>query len=128
MEKFSTLTSPAAPLPEADVDTDIIFPARFLLLLRARGPEETAHHARQAARWCAVQGAAVRFADRYGADGFGGFLLAAALDLASAERRAHAIARDYFRNLPRDAGAEMAGRAQPGGEVAEPKPAQLPAT
>ena len=30
--------------------------------------------------------------------------------------------------LPRDAGAEMAGRAQPGGEVAEPKPAQLPAT
>jgi EmrB/QacA subfamily drug resistance transporter len=30
--------------------------------------------------------------------------------------------------LPRDAGAQMAGRAQPGREVAEPKPAQLPAT
>ena len=30
--------------------------------------------------------------------------------------------------LPRDAGAEMAGRAKPGGEIAEPKPAQLPAT
>ena len=30
--------------------------------------------------------------------------------------------------LPRNAGAEMAGRARPGKEVAEPKPAQLPAT
>jgi MFS family permease len=30
--------------------------------------------------------------------------------------------------LPRDAGAEMAGRARPGDEVAEPKPAQLPGT
>jgi EmrB/QacA subfamily drug resistance transporter len=30
--------------------------------------------------------------------------------------------------LPRDAGAQMAGRARPGHEVAEPKPAQLPAT
>jgi EmrB/QacA subfamily drug resistance transporter len=30
--------------------------------------------------------------------------------------------------LPRNAGAEMAGRARPGQEVAEPKPAQLPAT
>lgn len=79
--------------------------ARFLLLLRARGPEETAHHARQAARWCAAQGAAIRFADRYGPDGFGGFLLAAALCPDAAEHRAHAIARDYFRNLPRDAGA-----------------------
>jgi hypothetical protein len=30
--------------------------------------------------------------------------------------------------LPRNAGAEMAGRARTGKEVAEPKPAQLPAT
>jgi hypothetical protein len=30
--------------------------------------------------------------------------------------------------LPRDAGAEMAGRAQAGHEVAEPKAAQRPAT
>jgi hypothetical protein len=30
--------------------------------------------------------------------------------------------------LPRNAGADMAGRARPGEEVAEPKPAQLPAT
>src|SRR5690606_13736860 len=30
--------------------------------------------------------------------------------------------------LPPEAGAQMAGRARPGGEVAEPKPAQLPAT
>jgi EmrB/QacA subfamily drug resistance transporter len=30
--------------------------------------------------------------------------------------------------LPRNAGADMAGRAKPGGEIAEPKPAQRPAT
>jgi MFS family permease len=30
--------------------------------------------------------------------------------------------------LPRNAGAEMAGRAKPGKEITEPKPAQLPAT
>jgi EmrB/QacA subfamily drug resistance transporter len=30
--------------------------------------------------------------------------------------------------LPRNAGAEMSGRARPGEEVSEPKPAQLPAT
>jgi EmrB/QacA subfamily drug resistance transporter len=30
--------------------------------------------------------------------------------------------------LPRNAGAEMSGRAKPGKEVADPKPAQLPAT
>ncbi|HEU4619872.1 MAG TPA: MFS transporter [Gammaproteobacteria bacterium] len=34
----------------------------------------------------------------------------------------------FMWRLPRHAGAEMAGRAQPGKEVAEPKPAQLPAT
>jgi hypothetical protein len=33
-----------------------------------------------------------------------------------------------LRKLPRDAGAEMAGRARPGEEVAEPKAAQRPAT
>jgi 3-isopropylmalate/(R)-2-methylmalate dehydratase small subunit len=32
MEKFGTLTSLAAPLPVDDIDTDIIFPARFLLI------------------------------------------------------------------------------------------------
>lgn len=31
MESFILLTGLAAPLPEADIDTDIIFPARFLL-------------------------------------------------------------------------------------------------
>ena len=34
----------------------------------------------------------------------------------------------FMYRLPRSAGAEMAGRARPGKEVAEPKPAQLPAT
>jgi len=47
MEKFSTLTSPAAPLPEADVDTDIIFPARFLLLLDKAGLGKHLFHERR---------------------------------------------------------------------------------
>ncbi len=37
MEPFRTLRSIAAPLPESDIDTDIIFPARFLLLLDKQG-------------------------------------------------------------------------------------------
>lgn len=37
MRKISTITSIAAPLPEANIDTDAIFPARFLLLLDKTG-------------------------------------------------------------------------------------------
>ena len=37
MEKFTTLTSIAAPLPETHLDTDVIFPARFLLLPDKKG-------------------------------------------------------------------------------------------
>jgi len=37
MQQFTTLDSVAAPLPEADIDTDVIFPARFLLLLDKAG-------------------------------------------------------------------------------------------
>src|SRR5690606_17960393 len=37
MEKFTRLTSVAAPLPESDIDTDVIFPARFLLLPDKKG-------------------------------------------------------------------------------------------
>ncbi|KQT46928.1 hypothetical protein ASG47_09975 [Devosia sp. Leaf420] len=47
MEKFVTLTSVAAPLPEADVDTDIIFPARFLLLLDKAGLGKHLFHERR---------------------------------------------------------------------------------
>ncbi|SMQ75605.1 3-isopropylmalate/(R)-2-methylmalate dehydratase small subunit [Devosia lucknowensis] len=47
MEKFVTLTSVAAPLPEADVDTDIIFPARFLLLLDKIGLGKHLFHERR---------------------------------------------------------------------------------
>ncbi|WP_439532245.1 3-isopropylmalate dehydratase small subunit [Polymorphobacter sp.] len=39
MDKFTTVTSVAAPLPQADIDTDMILPAQFLLRLdRALGP------------------------------------------------------------------------------------------
>ncbi len=37
MKPFLSLTSIAAPLAESDIDTDIIFPARFLLLLEKKG-------------------------------------------------------------------------------------------
>lgn len=37
MEPFRTLRGIAAPLAETDVDTDIIFPARFLLMLDKQG-------------------------------------------------------------------------------------------
>lgn len=37
MEKFTVLRATAASLPEANVDTDIIFPARFLLLTEKKG-------------------------------------------------------------------------------------------
>ncbi len=47
MKPFTSLTSIAAPLPEADVDTDIIFPARFLLLLNKDGLAEHLFHERR---------------------------------------------------------------------------------
>ena len=34
MTPFTTLRSVAAPMPDADIDTDVIYPARFLLLTR----------------------------------------------------------------------------------------------
>jgi 3-isopropylmalate/(R)-2-methylmalate dehydratase small subunit len=37
MTPFTLLHSPAIPLPAADVDTDIIFPARFLVLTEKKG-------------------------------------------------------------------------------------------
>jgi 3-isopropylmalate dehydratase small subunit len=37
MEKFIRLTSPVACLPDRDIDTDIIFPARFLLITEKTG-------------------------------------------------------------------------------------------
>jgi len=37
MTPFGVLTAIAAPMPDADIDTDIIFPARFLLLTDKRG-------------------------------------------------------------------------------------------
>jgi 3-isopropylmalate/(R)-2-methylmalate dehydratase small subunit len=47
MEAFTRLASVAAPLPESDIDTDIIFPARFLLLLDRKGLGKHAFHERR---------------------------------------------------------------------------------
>jgi 3-isopropylmalate dehydratase small subunit len=37
MEAFTTLTAIAAPMPQPNIDTDIIFPARFLLITAKKG-------------------------------------------------------------------------------------------
>src|SRR3569832_1513125 len=47
MQSFTTLESIAAPLPEADLDTDVIFPARFLLLLDKTGLGRHLFHERR---------------------------------------------------------------------------------
>jgi 3-isopropylmalate/(R)-2-methylmalate dehydratase small subunit len=47
MEKFTTLTSIAAPFLETHIDTDIIFPARFLLLPDKKGLGEHLFHERR---------------------------------------------------------------------------------
>ena len=44
MTPFTTLRSVAAPMPDADIDTDIIFPARFLLLTQKAGLGPQAFH------------------------------------------------------------------------------------
>jgi 3-isopropylmalate/(R)-2-methylmalate dehydratase small subunit len=46
MEPFRTLTSHATSLPQANVDTDIIFPARFLVITEKRGLGRYAFHDR----------------------------------------------------------------------------------
>lgn len=51
MKAFTTLTSIAAPLPGADINTDIIVPARFLLLPEKKGlGDHLFHDKRQHAR------------------------------------------------------------------------------
>jgi 3-isopropylmalate/(R)-2-methylmalate dehydratase small subunit len=37
LQPFVSLTALAAPFPEGQIDTDVIFPARFLLLMEKRG-------------------------------------------------------------------------------------------
>jgi 3-isopropylmalate/(R)-2-methylmalate dehydratase small subunit len=48
MKSFVALTGIAAPFPDADVDTDVIFPARFLLLLDRAGLGRHLFHERRA--------------------------------------------------------------------------------
>lgn len=47
MSDFTPLTGVAAPLPEANIDTDIIFPARFLLLPNKAGLGQQLFHERR---------------------------------------------------------------------------------
>ncbi len=47
MRKFTSLTSTAAPLLEDNIDTDIIYPARFLLLTAREGLGAYAFHDRR---------------------------------------------------------------------------------
>ena len=47
MIAFQSLTSVAAPFPESDIDTDVIFPARFLLLLDKTGLGRLLFHERR---------------------------------------------------------------------------------
>lgn len=49
MKPFDTVTSVAASINENDLDTDIIFPARFLLLLDKKGLGKHAFHERRTA-------------------------------------------------------------------------------
>lgn len=47
MQPFTTLTAIAAPLDEADIDTDIIYPARFLTITEKKGLGRYAFHDRR---------------------------------------------------------------------------------
>lgn len=47
MQPFTTLTAIAAPLIEADIDTDIIYPARFLTITEKKGLARYAFHDRR---------------------------------------------------------------------------------
>lgn len=47
MQPFTTLTAVAAPLIEADIDTDIIYPARFLTITEKKGLGRYAFHDRR---------------------------------------------------------------------------------
>ena len=47
MQPFTTLTAIAAPLIEADIDTDIIYPARFLTITEKKGLGRYAFHDRR---------------------------------------------------------------------------------
>ncbi len=46
-EKFTCVSGKAAPMPEDNIDTDIIFPARFLLITARKGLGKYAFHDRR---------------------------------------------------------------------------------
>lgn len=84
--------------------------ARFVKFLRARGNADVAREAGAVARWCAGKGDKPMMADAgRRRNGIAAFVLYAALRSdEEAERRAHAIARDYYAS-PSDQTADSAG-------------------
>lgn len=50
MQPFRKVTAIAAPLPAADIDTDVIFPARFLLIAEKTGLSRHLFHEKRAGR------------------------------------------------------------------------------
>ncbi len=52
MDKFTILESPAVPFLESDIDTDVIFPARFLLLPDRDGLGKFLFHGRRQVAGC----------------------------------------------------------------------------
>lgn len=47
MNPFTKLAGPAAPLPESNIDTDVIYPARFLLIMEKQGIGRHLFHERR---------------------------------------------------------------------------------
>ena len=86
---------------------------RFVRLLRANCLSDIAQEARLAVQWCASHGKHLLFGRAGGDDGFGGFIINAALSRATASRHAHAIARDFFRQDTREAHEETAAEPTP---------------
>lgn len=56
MDSFTTLVGLAAPLMEDDIDTDVIFPARYLLVMEKRGLGGYLFHDRRRAADGALRG------------------------------------------------------------------------
>ena len=76
MEPFRRLSSIAIPIPDENIDTDIIFPARFLLIMERKGLGRYLFHDRRFTRTGeAIPGAIVDRPEYAGATGCCGLSL-----------------------------------------------------